>query len=101
MVRYLNLIIVFFLTGLWHGADMSFVIWGLFHGFFVIIERLGLKRILDKTKIVSVIYTFFIVNLGWVMFRADDILTGLRYIAVTPSFLRYGIFCFIPSRSPP
>lgn len=78
---YLNLIIVFFLTGLWHGADMSFVIWGLFHGFFTIIERLGLKRILDKTKIVSVIYTFFIVNLGWVMFRADDILTGLRYIA--------------------
>ena len=78
---YLNLIIVFFLTGLWHGADMSFVIWGLFHGFFSIIERLGLKRILCKAKIVSVIYTFFIVNLGWVMFRADNILTALRYIA--------------------
>ena len=78
---YVNLIIVFFLTGLWHGSDMSFVIWGLYHGFFTIIERLGFKKILDRTKIVSMIYTFLIVNFGWVLFRADNISTGLRYIA--------------------
>ncbi len=78
---YVNLIIVFFLTGLWHGADMSFVIWGLYHGFFTIVERIGFKRILDKSKILSMIYTFFIVNIGWVLFRADNTLSGLRFIA--------------------
>ncbi len=78
---YINLIIVFFLTGLWHGADTSFIIWGLFHGFFSIIERLGLRKILDRLKIISVIYTFFVVNIGWVLFRADDTLTGMRYVS--------------------
>ena len=78
---YVNLIIVFFLTGLWHGADFSFVLWGLFHGFFQIIERLGLKKLLDKTKILSTVYCFLIVNFGWVLFRAEDTITGLRYIA--------------------
>ena len=78
---YVNLIIVFFLTGLWHGADMSFVIWGLYHGLFMIIERVGLKKILDKAKILSMFYTFFIVNIGWVLFRADNTLIGVRFIA--------------------
>lgn len=78
---YINLIIVFFLTGLWHGADMSFIIWGLYHGLFTIIERIGFKKILDKSKILSMIYTFFIVSIGWVLFRANDTMMGLRYIA--------------------
>ena len=78
---YINLIIVFFLTGLWHGADMSFVIWGLYHGLFTIVERIGFKRILNKSRVLSMIYTFFIVNIGWVLFRADDTMTGIRFIA--------------------
>ncbi len=78
---YVNLIIVFFLTGLWHGADMSFVIWGLYHGLFTIVERVGFKKILDKSKFLSMIYTFFIVNIGWVLFRTDDTMMGLRFIA--------------------
>lgn len=78
---YINLIIVFFLTGLWHGADFSFVLWGIYHGFFSIIERLGLKKVLDKLKVFSTIYCFLIVNFGWVLFRANDTITGIRYIA--------------------
>lgn len=78
---YINLIIVFFLTGLWHGADMSFIVWGLYHGFFIVIERLGLKKVLDKSKILSGICCFFIVNFGWVLFRAQNTITGIRYIA--------------------
>lgn len=78
---YINLIIVFFLTGLWHGADMSFVIWGLFHCFFTIIERLGFIKGLRKSGFLSTIYTFFVVNLGWVMFRADDTVIGFRFIS--------------------
>lgn len=79
--KYINLAVVFFLTGLWHGADMSFIIWGLYHGLFSIIERLGFKKILEKTKVLPVIYTFLVVNFGWVLFRADDTLSGVRYIA--------------------
>lgn len=78
--RYINLFIVFFLTGLWHGADFSFVLWGLFHGFFSMIERKSLN-VLNRFKIVSVVYCFIIVNFGWVLFRADNTLTGIRYIA--------------------
>ncbi len=77
---YINLVIVFFLTGLWHGADFSFIIWGLYHGFFTIMERLGLKKLLDRSKIISKLYCFLIVTFGWVLFRADDTLTGLRFI---------------------
>lgn len=78
---YWNLVIVFFLTGLWHGADWSFVLWGLYHGLFSIIERLGVKRILDKTKVVSRILCFAIVNFGWVLFRAPHTSSAIRYLA--------------------
>ena len=77
---YFNLFIVFLLTGLWHGADMSFVLWGIYHGFFTIIERLGFKKILAKSKIIGFIYTFIVVNLGWVLFRADNTTQALRYL---------------------
>lgn len=78
---YINLVIVFFLTGLWHGAHFKFIVWGLYHGFFSIIERLGLKKILDKSKILSALYCFLIVMFGWVIFRADDTVLGIGYIA--------------------
>ena len=78
---YFNLIIVFFLTGLWHGANMTFIIWGMYHGLFMIIERIGFKNILGKSKIISMTYTFFIVSIGWVLFRAEDTMIGLKFIA--------------------
>lgn len=78
---YRNLIIVFLLTGLWHGADFSFVLWGAYHGLFQIIERMGLQKLLNKNKVISMLYCFMVVNLGWVLFRAESIVTGLRYMA--------------------
>ncbi|MCR5209408.1 MAG: MBOAT family protein [Lachnospiraceae bacterium] len=78
---YLNLMIVFFLTGLWHGADMSFVIWGLYQGLFTILERGGIKRFLNKSKVISIIYAQMVVNIGWVLFRADNISIGIKYIS--------------------
>lgn len=78
---YINLAIVFFLTGLWHGADLSFVVWGMYHGFFSIIERLGWKKTLEKSKFISVLYSFIVVNFGWVFFRSDNTMFALRYIA--------------------
>lgn len=78
---YVNLSVVFFLTGLWHGANFSFILWGLYHGFFQILERIGLKKILEKTKVLATVYCFLVVNFGWVLFRANDTLLGIRMIA--------------------
>ena len=50
---YLNLAVVFLLTGLWHGADVSFILWGAWHGFWVILERLCLRKFLNKHKIIK------------------------------------------------
>ncbi|OQX79023.1 MAG: hypothetical protein B6D61_04260 [Bacteroidetes bacterium 4484_249] len=70
---YVNLIIVFFLTGLWHGASWNFVAWGMIHGFFLILERTGGEKILNKLwKPLQHLYTLFIVLMAWVLFRAED-----------------------------
>ena len=78
---YLNLTIVFLLTGLWHGADFSFILWGAYHGFFSIIERIGLKKIIGKNTVIGRLYCFLIVTFGWVLFRADRTVTAIRYLA--------------------
>ena len=77
---YRNLLIVFMLTGLWHGANWNFVFWGLYHGLFIVLERAGGGKILDRHRIVSWIYTFFVVNLGWVFFRVENLHTALRFV---------------------
>ena len=75
-----NLAIVFLLTGLWHGAGYAYILWGIYHGFFSVVERLGLKKILDKNKILSLIYCFIVVNFGWVLFRTANIGTAFQYL---------------------
>lgn len=77
---YINLFIVFFLTGLWHGASWNFVIWGMIHGLFIVFERLGLDKILDKLKIIRNIYTLFIVLIAWVFFRVETFEGACNYI---------------------
>lgn len=78
---YLNLIIVFFLSGLWHGASWNFVIWGVWHGLFLIIERAFLHAWLQKIpKLFSILYTYFIVLLGWVFFRAETLQDAMIYL---------------------
>lgn len=72
---YVNLFLVFFLTGLWHGASWNFIFWGMFHGFFVIAERFLLGRFLDKNpvKVFNHLYVFLVVICGWVFFRIEGI----------------------------
>ncbi len=79
---YINLWIVFLATGIWHGAAWNFVFWGLFHGFFIFIERVGLKKILDKYKVLGHFYTLFVVLVGWVFFRTSGIKHALKYLKV-------------------
>ena len=69
---YINLGIVFLLTGIWHGASYNFVFWGIYHGAFLIVERIGLGKFLEKHKVLAGIYTFLAVVLGWVLFRIES-----------------------------
>lgn len=70
---YRNILVVWFLTGLWHGASWNFVLWGMFFCIFLIIEKLGLLKILEKIPgIFSRAYLLIIVFFGWVLFRFTD-----------------------------
>ncbi|MBI9039476.1 MAG: MBOAT family protein, partial [Bacteroidales bacterium] len=71
---YFNLWIVFLISGLWHGAAWNFIIWGAFHGFFLVADRLFLLKVYAKIgKIPSIAITFFITMIGWVLFRAENL----------------------------
>ena len=74
----LNKIIVFFCTGLWHGANWTFVIWGLYHGIFLLIESYIPK--IKIPKFIKHIYLLLVVIIGFVIFRADDISQGIFMI---------------------
>jgi alginate O-acetyltransferase complex protein AlgI len=84
---YVNLITVFLLTGFWHGASWSFIFWGLFHGVFLIIERLGWEKVLDRLpRIFGWTYTMLVVIIGWVFFRIEDFNEALAYVGRMFSF---------------
>ncbi len=71
---YFNLWFVFLISGLWHGAAWNFVIWGAFHGLFLIADRLFLLKFYSKIgKVPSIIITFLIVLVSWTIFRAENI----------------------------
>lgn len=72
---YLNLFITMFLCGLWHGAGVNFVLWGVYHGLFLMIERkAGVSRLLPKgvSGFLLQVYTFMVVLFGWIIFRAGS-----------------------------
>lgn len=78
-----NLFLVFFLCGLWHGASWNFVIWGLFHGAFLSLERTGFKRILERMPVIlRSTYVLLVVITGWAIFRAEDMEQAGSYLAV-------------------
>ncbi len=71
---YLNLWLVFLISGFWHGAAWNFILWGAFHGFFLMLDRLFLLKFLKKTgKIPAILFTFFLTIMGWVLFRIENI----------------------------
>ena len=77
---YFNLMFVFLVSGLWHGASWNFVLWGAIHGLFLILERVFLLKLIKRTgKIFGVVYTFFVVLLAWVPFRIDGFTDTLIY----------------------
>lgn len=80
--QQINVLIVFLLTGLWHGVTIGFVIWGLLHGFFLVIEGLFLNRWLkaDGLRPVRHLYTLSALLLTWVFFRAPSLAYALDFL---------------------
>ncbi len=80
---YLNLIVVFVLCGLWHGANWTFVVWGLYHGTFLILERSRIGEIRQRLWApVQRLATFILVMIGWVLFRSETFEGAVQYLLV-------------------
>ena len=78
-----NLLIVWFLTGLWHGAAWNFVAWGLYYGIILIIEKYILSPVLDKLpSVVRHIYSIVLVVIGWVLFFSPSLGGAARYLGM-------------------
>ncbi len=77
---FLNILTVWLLTGLWHGAAWNFVIWGLYFAAFLVLEKLFLSKILTGRKILSHIYVFFVIITSFVLFSASDIPEAISQI---------------------
>ena len=110
---YFNLWVVFLISGLWHGASWNFVLWGVFHGTFLILDRLFMLDILKKMgRIPSILLTFLVVVLGWVVFRAETVGDAWHFYqalfafrqgataAVAPQFLLFLLLAVFFSFSP-
>jgi alginate O-acetyltransferase complex protein AlgI len=72
--------VVWALTGLWHGANWNFLVWGLWFFVFLMIERLFLKKVLEKVPLLSNVYLLVVVMLGWVIFRFTNLELGMTLV---------------------
>lgn len=79
---YINLLLVFLLTGMWHGANFTFIAWGMYHGILLVLERLWFGKILDKNPVkpLNVIWVFFNFCVSLVFFRADNFADAKFYL---------------------
>ncbi|CEN78265.1 AlgI protein [[Clostridium] sordellii] len=79
--NYINLFIVWFLTGFWHGASWTFIAWGLYFGVLIAIEKAFLGKILGKIyPPISHLYLVLVVMIGWIFFRANSFTYAFNYI---------------------
>ena len=85
---YVNRLIVFFCTGLWHGASWTFVVWGLYHGLFLLLE--GILPVKKLPKVLGHIYTLLAVCVGFVIFRAETLHQGMALIGKMFTGMSFG-----------
>ena len=78
----LNLLIVWTLTGLWHGASWNFVVWGLYYGVLLIVEKYLLRRVTEKLPLIGNVYTMLLAAVGWVFFFSPTLSSAIGYLQV-------------------
>ena len=89
--RYLNILIVWMMTGFWHGAEWNFVIWGLFYALFLMIEKAWLLPHLEENKIWPNLYLMFVVMTGFVIFNAANMTEAAEYLGGMFGILGYPV----------
>ncbi len=77
---YLNLFLVFFISGLWHGANYTFIAWGMLHGIAMVIERIYTRNGRKINAVFGWCYTFLFVNIAWVFFRAESVAQAVAFL---------------------
>jgi len=77
--QLLNILIVWALTGLWHGANWTFLLWGLYYALFLVVEKLFLLKKLQNSAIMCHFYTILVVIFGWMLFQLDSVGEVVRY----------------------
>lgn len=78
----INILVVWFLTGLWHGASWNFVLWGLYFALILMAEKFILLRVLNRCpRIIRHMYTIFLIIIGWVIFRSESLIQIMEYLA--------------------
>ena len=94
--NYVNIMITFLVSGIWHGANWTFIVWGLIHGLFQVIEKiLGLNKRESKNcveKAIRILVTFFVVNLVWIFFRMPSLSESVDFICYTAANLTCKLF---------
>ncbi len=97
-----NRIIVFFCTGLWHGASLNFIVWGLLNGMFLLLESAKIINIQKLPRFFRHFYTLFVTIIAFVFFRAENLGTACRFIGkmFIPDFGRVGHTLFMSQLTP-
>lgn len=105
---YLNLFIIFLISGLWHGTGLTFLVWGVLHGIARVINQIFINNKIKINKYLSIFITFNFVNIAWVFFRSNDLSTAFKVLKgminisslneLTPLFTQnYSVFILIIS----
>jgi alginate O-acetyltransferase complex protein AlgI len=101
---YFNLFIVFLVSGIWHGANWTFIIWGALHGFYLvaslatlklrssIVRTLRIDRSVILHNLIRIIITFTLVNIGWIFFRANSFSDAMVFFKNMTDFSNTNIF---------
>lgn len=102
---YIHLLIVFFCTGLWHGAALTFIVWGLWHGMFLVLERVGRLKgyTVPFPRCMCWLYTAFVVIIGWVLFRSSDLAYAASFLRIMfgdcyPDFKYFGVAYYLDNQ---
>lgn len=97
--NYWNILVTFLVSGVWHGANWTFVVWGLLHGVFQIVEKfLGLNKLKSSgvLRVLRVVATFVLVDVAWIFFRMPTLADAWKFVVKLLTDLRFSVDVSLP-----